>query len=111
MAKRTAIIGFKELEDGSFQLMDATGQTRRCGADPFSMWRCIQQVLDDGTLPRVVEAKGRNANGNGATPKQDEEAMRKIGDAIVGEMGPVGKAAAPFVFKKIHGLLRKVSGR
>ncbi len=109
MGNRSAIIGFKELDDGSFQVMDATGSTRRCGKDPFSLWRCIQEVLDDGTLPRVVEQKGRDPSKK--TPKQDEEAIRKIGNAILGEMGPVGKAAAPFVFGKVHGLLKRVSGR
>jgi len=107
VAKRSAIVCFKELEDGSFQVVDATGTTRRCGKDPFSVWRCVQEILDDATLPRVVEQKGRDPRNK--TPRQDEDAIRKIADAALGEMGPVGKAAAPFIIGKIHGLLRKVS--
>ena len=114
MAERNAIIAIKEA-NGRLEILDALCQVHKCANTPEALWAVVQRVLADQSLPSVRSRPGARPNGNGEqprdafTPKREEEHIRNIATAALGQMGPIAQAAAPLLVGKLGSFLRKVS--
>ncbi len=114
MTERNAIIAIKEA-DGRLEILDALCQVHKCAATPEALWAVVQRVLADESLPSVRSQPRARPNGNGEqprdafTPKKEEEHIRNIANAALGQMGPVAQAAAPLLVARLGKFLRKVS--
>ncbi len=115
MTERNAIIAIKEA-NGRLEILDALCQVHKCAATPEALWAVVQRVLADESLPSVRSQPRARTNGNGRepqqdafTPKKEEEHIRNIANAALGQMGPVAQAAAPLLVARLGKFLRKVS--
>jgi len=102
MADKTAIVGIRQ-RGTAFDVIDAIGRVHSCPNETV-LWRTVAELVEDPALPAAttvpVEEDGKEA---------DLEDIENFGHAIADELGPVAQAAAPLVFRRVGGWLRKLS--